>query len=239
MVCHLPGLVSCLKLSISSSISKIHTYTQSSPWNVDDPLSGKREVVTDPWDLEASEYGWQSDGDQNYTTTQGNNGMAVQDYFGETTNLYQPTAPEQKFEYDLHLNESDPNAYRDASIAQLFYTANFYHDVLYELGFTEEAGNFQANNNGKGGADNDAVILSAQDTYDTNNAVFSSPPDGQSGLMLVSSAPRCNINIYASVPLQIAFLNLRYTDAALGPVHSPTRLHVRKRCCRPRVHPRP
>lgn len=164
------------------------------PWNVDDPLSGKREVVTDPWDLEASEYGWQSDGDQNYTTTQGNNGMAVQDYFGETTNLYQPTAPEQKFEYDLHLNESDPNAYRDASIAQLFYTANFYHDVLYELGFTEEAGNFQANNNGKGGADNDAVILSAQDTYDTNNAVFSSPPDGQSGLMLMllwdQSTPR-------------------------------------------------
>ncbi|KAF2969458.1 hypothetical protein GQX73_g4154 [Xylaria multiplex] len=164
------------------------------PWDVDDPDTGKREVLTDPWELSASEFTWQSDGDQNYTTTQGNNGIAVQDYSGETTNLYQPTSSDLAFEYDLHLNESDPNAYRDASLAQLFYTANFYHDVLYDLGFNEEAGNFQANNNGKGGKDNDAVILSSQDTYDTNNALFVPPPDGQNGIMLMllwtQSTPR-------------------------------------------------
>lgn len=97
--------------------------------------------------------------------------MAYQDWYGETTNLYQPDSSSLDFEFDLNLNQSDPNAYRDASITQLFYTANFYHDVLYDLGFTEEAGNFQANNNGKGGKDNDAVILSAQDTYGTDNAV--------------------------------------------------------------------
>ncbi|KAJ8121691.1 hypothetical protein ONZ43_g1922 [Nemania bipapillata] len=141
------------------------------PWNVDDPTSGKRIAVIDPWDLGSSEFTWQSDGKNNYTTTRGNNAMAVQDYTGGTTNMYQPTSPELDFEYDLRLNESDPNAYRDASITQLFYTANFYHDVLYELGFNEKAGNFQANNNGKGGKDNDSVILSAQDTYMTNNAL--------------------------------------------------------------------
>lgn len=97
----------------------------------------------------------------------------MQDYSGETTQLYQPNSPKLDFEYNLHLNESDPNAYRDASLTQLFYTANFYHDVLYELGFNEEAGNFQANNNGKGGKDNDFVILSAQDTYTTDNALVS------------------------------------------------------------------
>lgn len=93
--------------------------------------------------MAASPFTWQSDGEQNYTTTEGNNGIAVQDYSGETTNLYQPTSEDLDFEYDLRLNESDPNSYRDASLAQLFYTANFYHDVLYDLGFNEEAGNFQ------------------------------------------------------------------------------------------------
>ncbi|KAI1156552.1 fungalysin metallopeptidase [Nemania diffusa] len=155
------------------------------PWSVDDPTSGKREAVTDPWDLDASKFTWHSDGENNYTTTQGNNAVAVQDYSGETTQLYQPNSPKLDFEYNLHLNESDPNAYRDASLTQLFYTANFYHDVLYELGFNEEAGNFQANNNGKGGKDNDFVILSAQDTYTTDNALFIPPPDGQNGIMLM------------------------------------------------------
>ncbi|GAW15807.1 hypothetical protein ANO14919_052290 [Xylariales sp. No.14919] len=164
------------------------------PWAVDDPDSGEREVLEDPWELQSSEFTWQSDGSENYTTTEGNNGIAVQDYTGETTNLYQPSSDDLKFEYDLHLNESDPNAYRDASLAQLFYTANFYHDILYDLGFNEEAGNFQKNNNGKGGKDNDAVILSSQDTYGTDNALFSTPPDGENGMMLMllwtQSSPR-------------------------------------------------
>ncbi|KAI0203157.1 fungalysin metallopeptidase [Astrocystis sublimbata] len=155
------------------------------PWSVDDPTKGKRQVIADPWDLEASPFGWQSDGENNYTEPTGNNAVAVQDYSGETTNLYQPTSEKMEFEYPLHLNESDPNAYRDASITQLFYTANFYHDVLYELGFNEEAGNFQFNNNGKGGVEGDQVILSTQDTYDTNNALFIPPPDGQNGIMLM------------------------------------------------------
>ncbi len=169
-----------------------NTNTRTSPWSVDDPDSGEREVLADPWEVDASEFTWQSDGDQNYTTTQGNNGMAVQDYYGETTNLYQPSSSDLKFEYDLDLDESDPNVYRDASLAQLFYTANFYHDVLYDLGFNEEAGNFQASNNGKGGKDNDAVILSAQDTYDTNNAVS----------ILKSFIPRFGNLLFASEPPQ-------------------------------------
>ncbi|KAI0556100.1 fungalysin metallopeptidase [Xylaria curta] len=164
------------------------------PWDVDDPTTGERKVIEDPWELAASPFTWQSDGSQNYTITEGNNGAAVQDWYGETTNLYQPTSDDLKFEYDLDLTQSNPNSYRDASITQLFYTANFYHDVLYDLGFNEEAGNFQTSNNGKGGKENDAVILSAQDTYDTNNALFVPPPDGQNGIMLMllwtQSTPR-------------------------------------------------
>ena len=58
-----------------------------------------------------------------------------------------------------------------------------YHDVLYALGFNEAAGNFEANNNGKGGKGNDYVILSSQDGAGTNNADFSTPPDGQNPRM--------------------------------------------------------
>jgi extracellular elastinolytic metalloproteinase len=67
----------------------------------------------------------------------------------------------------------------DASITQLFYTANMYHDLLYLLGFTEKAGNFEINNNGQGGLGNDQVILNTQDGSGTNNANFATPPDGQ------------------------------------------------------------
>jgi extracellular elastinolytic metalloproteinase len=46
---------------------------------------------------------------------------------------------------------SPPSSFVDASVTQLFYTANVYHDLLYTLGFTEKAGNFEVNNNGQGG----------------------------------------------------------------------------------------
>jgi hypothetical protein len=64
---------------------------------------------------------------------------------------------------------------------QLFYTANMYHDLLYNLGFNEAAGNFETNNNGVGGKGSDAVVLNAQDASGTNNANFAPPVDGQPG----------------------------------------------------------
>jgi len=78
---------------------------------------------------------------------------------------------------------TNPSDYVAASVTQLFYTANKYHDLLYALGFTEKAGNFEVNNNGQGGKGADMVILNAQDGSGTNNANFATPPDGQSGRM--------------------------------------------------------
>jgi hypothetical protein len=46
------------------------------------------------------------------------------------------------------------------------------HDQLYDLGFTEEAGNFQNDNFGRGGLGNDAVQADAQDGSGVNNANF-------------------------------------------------------------------
>ncbi|KAI1809534.1 fungalysin metallopeptidase [Poronia punctata] len=150
------------------------------PWDVRNPEDGEREVVEDPAD-ESSPFGWHSDGSKNYTITQGNNALALQDYSGGGD--YSPESESLEFEYDVDFSESNPDNYKDASVTQLFYTANYYHDLLYELGFTEEAGNFQADNNGKGGEEGDYVILSAQDSDGTDNAWFSTPPDGQNGQM--------------------------------------------------------
>lgn len=82
---------------------------------------------------------------------------------------------------------TDPKTYSNSSVTQLFYTANTYHDLLYELGFNEAAGNFETNNGNLGGKGSDAVILNAQDGGGTNNANFATPVDGQPGRMSVST----------------------------------------------------
>jgi len=73
--------------------------------------------------------------------------------------------------------------FRRGSVTHLFYLSNWYHDKLYRLGFDEASGNFQNNNFGRGGAGSDRVLADAQDGSGTNNANFSTPPDGVSGRM--------------------------------------------------------
>lgn len=86
------------------------------------------------------------------------------------------------FDFPLDLNQ-EPWANKDASVTQLFYWTNFAHDRLYDLGFTEAAGNFQLDNFGRGGEGNDPVNAEAQDGSGTNNANFSTPVDGGRGRM--------------------------------------------------------
>ncbi|HEY0460088.1 MAG TPA: M36 family metallopeptidase, partial [Pyrinomonadaceae bacterium] len=71
--------------------------------------------------------------------------------------------------------------FRRGSVTQQFYSANWYHDKLFALGFNTAAGNFQNNIFAGGGAGNDRVLLDVQDASGTNNANFSTPPDGTSG----------------------------------------------------------
>ncbi len=71
----------------------------------------------------------------------------------------------------------------NAARVNAFYIVNSIHDITYKYGFTEAAFNFQNNNFGKGGKANDRVTVSVQDSAGTDNADFSTPPDGQSGAM--------------------------------------------------------
>jgi len=90
-----------------------------------------------------------------------------------------PYSPSQKGNSEENL--ADAHAHIDATVAQLFSTSNLFHDLTYRYGFTEEAGNFQQYNFGRGGEESDAVITNAQDGSGFNNANFMTPPDGQNG----------------------------------------------------------
>nr|Q6WIH6.1 RecName: Full=Extracellular metalloproteinase 5; AltName: Full=Fungalysin MEP5; Flags: Precursor [Trichophyton benhamiae]AAQ21096.1 metalloprotease MEP5 [Trichophyton mentagrophytes] len=151
-----------------------------------DPTEGKRESIENPWNLKTSPFTWISDGKTNYTTTRGNNAIAQANFDGgeDYLNNHRPNNKNLKFEYPYAPNMS-PKSYIDASVTQLFYSANMVHDLYYMLGFTEKAGNFQVNNHGQGGKGNDFVILNAQDGSGTNNANFATPPDGKPGRMRV------------------------------------------------------
>jgi hypothetical protein len=79
------------------------------------------------------------------------------------------------------LNQADtttPNGYQQASVTQLFYLVNRYHDVMYQLGFNEAAHNFQNTNFTGQGLGGDRVSAQAQDCSGTNNANFTTPADG-------------------------------------------------------------
>ncbi|MEO7098199.1 MAG: M36 family metallopeptidase [Luteolibacter sp.] len=146
------------------------------------PAEVASELVTiDALDTTASPNGWINDG---LTETLGNNVDAHTD-FDATPNspdLPRPTSATRNFDFPVNFAAA-PNAYKNAAVTNLFYLSNWIHDRMYELGFTESAGNFQNNNFGRGGSGNDALQADAQDGSGTNNANFSTPSDGSPGRM--------------------------------------------------------
>ena len=79
-----------------------------------------------------------------------------------------------RFDFPLDLTQH-AQANRDAAVANLFYSNNMIHDVLYRFGFDDASGNFQENNYGRGGTGGDPVQAEAADGSGTNNANFSTP----------------------------------------------------------------
>src|SRR5262249_51460502 len=59
--------------------------------------------------------------------------------------------------YDFTLQPVATIDQSKASIANAFYTVNWLHDYWYDSGFDEAAGNAQASNYGRGGAEHDAM----------------------------------------------------------------------------------
>ncbi len=148
---------------------------------VESPSHGSRTLVSDPADETASPYGWHDDNGiagAEYTITRGNNVHAQEDTDGNNGTGYSPDGGAALiFNYDIDLTQA-PSVNQNPNITNLFYWNNIIHDVAYRLGFNEVSGNFQENNYGKGGFGSDYVYADAQDGSGSNNANFSTPPDG-------------------------------------------------------------
>ena len=144
-------------------------------------LAARVLVVTNALNTNASPNGWINDGDNE---TRGNNVDAHLDLDANNLpDLPRPQgSPFRVFDFPLDLTQP-PSSNRNAAVVQLFYWCNWAHDKLYELGFTEAAGNFQDDNFGRGGLDSDAVQADAQDGSAFNNANFSAGTDGSSARM--------------------------------------------------------
>jgi hypothetical protein len=144
-------------------------------------------VVTNAVDTLASPNGWINDGNN---STKGNNVDAYLDPDGDDkADTPEPTgSPYRVFDFPLDLSQ-DPVSYSNACVVNLFYWNNWMHDKLYDLGFTEAAGNYQVNNFGRGGLGGDPVNAEAQ--FGSGSGVYNASsffvtPDGMAGYMQIN-----------------------------------------------------
>ena|GEM_PF-2845074 len=155
------------------------------PFPSESPNDSDRAAVANPADQLASPYGWHDDdgvAGPEWTITRGNNVHAYMDQ--DANNAPDPNSspdggPTLNFDFPIDFSEHS-QAYRDANVANLFYTNNMVHDLAYRYGFDEASGNFQTNNYGRGGTGTDYVRAEAADGNGTNNANFS-PPTNDGG----------------------------------------------------------
>ncbi|HXV56892.1 MAG TPA: M36 family metallopeptidase [Gaiellaceae bacterium] len=146
-----------------------------------DPNDGQRTLDVNPADALASPFGWHdTDGvaGPEFTRTQGNNVHAYSDR--DANNQPDPGSDPDggatlTFDFVADYLNEHPQTYPDAAVTNLFYWCNTVHDLTYQYGFDEPAGNFQVSNYGRGGVGGDDVRCEAQDGSGTNNANFSTP----------------------------------------------------------------
>ncbi|CAH0995652.1 hypothetical protein EMA8858_01777 [Emticicia aquatica] len=157
---------------------------------LESPSHGSRTISTNPYSrfVPASTFpgvtnGWHNDGAVDYTTTRGNNVWSQEDVNNNNGTGASPTSATLDFDYAYTFGLATAAGNQNAAITNLFYWNNLIHDVLWKYGFDEPSGNFQNNNQGRGGVGNDYVFADAQDGGGVNNANFSTPADGGNGRM--------------------------------------------------------
>ncbi len=156
------------------------------PVPIESPIHGQRKLVTNPADPTASKFGWhttRNDGATEFTITRGNNVFAYLDRNGDNSPDLNTADGGASLTFDFPFDQNlEPVDYTKAALTNVFYVCNMVHDITYNFGFTEPAGNFQQNTYGNGGLA-DRVNAEAQDGSGTNNANFSTPADGSAGRM--------------------------------------------------------
>lgn len=155
------------------------------PLYFESPKHTSFRMVTSPWENagagnNATTHGWHYDGTTNYESTRGNNTFAYLDILsnnspGGDNRVAQSATPSPSLSFNFpHAPADAPSTEgnRDVALTNLFYWNNIVHDVTYQYGFTETAGNFQNDNIGRGGSGGDYMRAEAQDASGTNNANY-------------------------------------------------------------------
>ena len=123
----------------------------------------------------------------NATTTDGNNAETFADRDNTFTFTTGDVRPEVRsgrilnYTYDHTLGPLDAPDQAKAAVVNAFFMVNWLHDWWYDSGFTETAGNAQADNFGRGGVANDRLLILAQAGANVglrNNANMATPADG-------------------------------------------------------------
>jgi hypothetical protein len=201
------------------------------PFNYESPNHSPFQLISSPSNATASPNGWHNVSNTigsgtTITITRGNNVYAQEDADGDNLLGSQPSGGATlSFDFSYTGQTAQPTAYTSAATTNLFYMVNIMHDVWYQYGFNEAAGNFQYSNYGKGGtAGKDYVIADSQDGYSQadptlNNANFATPADGSSPrvqmYLWTIGAPPTNF-IYVNSPASIAGPRVATTNVFEG-----------------------
>ena len=171
-------------LAVNSATYRVVPFPAESPQHP----GGGFVNVTNPWlaagaGNPAITLQWHNDGATEYSISRGNNVHAQEDADGNngTGTPATSSTPLPDLTFTSVFNPDSLPSKPDnqaAAITNLFYWNNIVHDVMYQYGFDELAGNFQNSNLGRGGQGGDYVLADAQDGSGTNNANFSVGADG-------------------------------------------------------------
>ena len=165
------------------------------PFPLESANYGNRVLDLNPWlragsGNNATTLGWHYDNTTNYAYTRGNNVWTLEDINGSYYTLSGASDTSitaiPSLTFDRAVDTSvDATTYSNlhGGMDNLFYWNNIMHDISYQYGFDEAAGNFQWDNQGRGGAGGDLVISYAQDGASINNSDFGTPPDGSAPVM--------------------------------------------------------
>ena len=196
------------------------------PFPFESPQKTTQKLTPDASTQAASPYGWHDVNGINgaeYSITRGNNVWAKEDTLDQdSSNGHAPDGGSSLLFNFPNDSNAQSQQFLDAAITNLFYWNNIIHDINFNYGFDEGSGNFQQKNYGNTGLDNDFVFADAQDGSGTNNANFSTPPDGmnprmQMFLWSVTGSDKL-LNINTPLPMKGQYLS---AIAGFGPGLNP------------------
>lgn len=91
-----------------------------------------------------------------------------------------PTAGAFDFAWNPLLEPTATDAQSHAAATHAFFVTNWLHDLFFDVGFNEAAGNAQVDNKGRGGRASDPLLVEVNDFAGLNDGRFVSAPDGVS-----------------------------------------------------------